>query len=251
MKEQLLVLAKTYPSISHKYEHLVCVGGITDKKEWRRVYPIAWQIFWGGGFKKKYWIEYEKQNDERSDHRPESRKINSKTIKELYEADFKDIKHILDDRLTTLENLTSRSHKEVSMGVIKPFKILDFIPENNEHYEKLKEKQKQTSLSGKSVVQVDIFPKVFSYVFYCSPDCKTKHKIMCEDWELMALYRNCERLRKEGTYKDENEVFEKVKQRFLKELPNKRDLYFIVGTHYRFNTYLIVGVVYPRNSDVY
>ena len=220
MKETLLVLAKTYPSISRKYQHLVCVAGLTDKNEWRRVYPIVWQIFWGGGFKKKFWIEYEKQSDERSDHRPESRKINSKTIKELYEADFKDIKQRLDNKLTTLEYLASKNHKEVSMGVIKPFKIINFIPEDNEHYGKLIEKQKQKSLSGKSAIQVDIFPKIFSYIFYCSPNCKTKHKMMCEDWELMALYRNCERMRKESIYKDENEVFEKVKQRFLKELPN-------------------------------
>ncbi|MDE1768833.1 MAG: hypothetical protein KGH67_04430 [Candidatus Micrarchaeota archaeon] len=46
MKEKLLVLAKAAPEISSKYEHLVCVAGITESGEWRRIYPIPWKIFW-------------------------------------------------------------------------------------------------------------------------------------------------------------------------------------------------------------
>ena len=61
-KEKLIVLGKACPIISKKYEHLVCVAGITDKGEWRRIYPVPWEVFWKGNttrFKKKAWIEYE------------------------------------------------------------------------------------------------------------------------------------------------------------------------------------------------
>ena len=53
--EKLLVLAKASPTVSKKYEHLVCVGGLTEANEWRRIYPVPWKIFFGGKFKKKSW----------------------------------------------------------------------------------------------------------------------------------------------------------------------------------------------------
>ena len=253
MKEKLLVLAKTYPIVSKKYEHLVCVGGITDKEEFRRIYPIEWKIFWHkDGFKKKYWIEYETQSDNPSDHRPESRKIKLNSIRGLSEATFKDIKLLLDKKITTMEHLYSKDHREVSLGIVKPFQIIDFVVEDNPYYEKTKQKSKQISLiDNKSSVKIFIPQKSFSYVYKCSKECKKPHKLMCEDWELMALYRNCEEYRKQGKYKDENEVIEKVKQRFLVDLPQKKDLYFFVGTHFRFKTYMIISVIYPKKDDRY
>jgi hypothetical protein len=136
------------------------------------------------------------------------------------------------------------------MGIIKPI-IIDFVEEDNSHYKKEKNKQEQQTLTGGSVVRIDIPKKIFSYIFKCSKDCPKRHKIMCEDWELLALYRNCEKYRKEGVYKTKKEVIEKVKQRFLYELPKKKDFYFMVGTHYRFNKYIIVSVIYPKKTDIY
>ena len=98
-------------------------------------------------------------------------------------------------------------------------------------------------------VRLEVPDKKFGYYFQCF-DGK-KHRILCEDWELGELYRKCENYRKEGKYKDENEVFEKVKQKMLGELPSKRNLYFVVGTHFRFPTFMIVGLVYPKKSDEY
>jgi len=63
--ERLLVLAKTYPIVSQKYEHLVCIAGLAEDNEWR-IYPVPWQLFWKGSeqkFKKKIWIEYELVSD--------------------------------------------------------------------------------------------------------------------------------------------------------------------------------------------
>lgn len=252
IKEKLCVLAKTYPTVSKKYEHLVCVGGFTSEGKWRRVYPVPWDVFWKSDskFKKKSWIEYEKQSDDPSDHRSESRKIKPETIAGQKDATFKEIKQFLDSRLTTLEELGNVDHHEVSMGVIKPYKILDLVAEPNEHLGKNEKRKAQTNLFGRSVVQVDIPKNMFSYEFLCSPSCKG-HKMMCEDWELLALYRNCEEYLKKGKYGDEAEVIEKVKQRFLSDMVKKKDVYFLVGTHYRFNTYIVIGVIYPKKDDKY
>lgn len=249
-KEKLLVLAKTYPTVSRKYEHLVCSAGITEKGELRRIYPVPWNVFWGGGFKKKSWIEYILQDNLPSDHRKESRKIITESIMNLKDADFADIKRILDSKITTIEELNRQSHREVSLGIIRPFEIMDLVAEENPNFDKNVQKKAQQTLTGGSVVKIWIPPKVFSYIFKCCKDCKS-HKMMCEDWELLALYRNCNEYFLQGKYKSEDEVLSKVKNRFFTELLKKRYIYFIVGTHFRFNTYMIVGIIYPKKDDKY
>ena len=41
MKEKILILVKTYPSLSKKYQEIVCTAGINKRGEWRRVYPMV------------------------------------------------------------------------------------------------------------------------------------------------------------------------------------------------------------------
>jgi len=40
MKERLLLLCMTYPTESRKYGSSVCMAGITDEGEFRRIYPV-------------------------------------------------------------------------------------------------------------------------------------------------------------------------------------------------------------------
>lgn len=39
-KERILITVRTYPTLSNKYVETVCTGGITDRGEWRRLYPV-------------------------------------------------------------------------------------------------------------------------------------------------------------------------------------------------------------------
>lgn len=251
MKEKLLVLAKSAPIVSKSYEHLICVGGVTENNEWRRVYPVPLQLFWKGyGFKKKSWIEYELRSDKPSNHRQESRKIIPDSVKQLDEEDFANIQKLLQKRLTTLEYLRSKSHRDVSLGVVQP-KIIDFYESENKHYTEMINKEKQMTLFGEKAVKIDIPEKEFSYVFKCSDSCPGTHDMLCEDWELAELYRKCENYRKKGKYPDKETVFQKVKQRMLDDMLKKIEIYFVLGTHYRFDTYMIIGVVYPRKDDVF
>jgi hypothetical protein len=252
MKERLLVLAKATPEISSTYEHLVCVAGITESGEWRRVYPIPWKTFWKSSrknFKKKSWVEYELESTTPSDHRPESRKIKFETIRPLGEAKFQDIESMLKERMTCIEELEKKGPKVQSLGVIKPKKVLDFTPVNNVHYEKLVRKGAQTDLLGNSAVKLDIPKYKYRYEFTDDEEGRV-HELLCEDWEVGELYRKCEEYRKEGKYKDEDEVHSKVREKMLGGIANNDHVYFIVGSHYRFSTFMIVGVIYPRKTDV-
>lgn len=251
IEEDLLVLAKTCPIVSKKYEHLVCVGGLNKNNEWRRVYPVPWELFWTGKetkFKKKQWISYTLRSQNPSDHRPESRKIVAETVKLGANENFKKIKELLDKKLTTLEDLNDKDHHEVSLGVIKPLDA-ELIEMSNTRYQALLEKSTQQTLGGRSAVKIDIPKKVHGFKFRCCPSCPKPHEMFCEDWELGELYRHCEDYRKMGKYKDEKEVFEKMKLKWQQILA-LGEIYFVVGTHVRWGTYLIVGVIRPTKKDV-
>lgn len=252
MKERLLVLAKAAPEASKKYAELICVAGITEKGEWRRIYPIPWEVFWKTSpqnFKKKWWIEYELQSKEPSDHRPESRKIKFETIKPIREASFKEIEELLKPRIQTLEGLKALGIKKQSLGVIKPKEVLDFLPSDNQNYEKLVSMGKQRTLYGEQAMKLS--PPKFKYRYkFKDTDEGQVHENLCEDWEAVMVYRNCEKMRLAGRYPNEKTVHEKVKDKMIKDIFKNGHVYFIVGSHFKFPTYIIIGVIYPRKSDL-
>ena len=227
MRERLLVLAKACPEISQKYESLVCVAGITDKGEWRRIYPIPWQVFWkssGTNFKKKSWIEYELESDKPSDHRPESRKVRFETIKPCGDASFSDIDALLRKNLTSIEELEASGPKARSLGVIEPKEIFDFASTTNPHYQELLAKGAQMDLFGQKAIKLDIPAYKFRYIFKDDTDGRT-HELLCEDWEVGELYRHCEDYRKIGKYRDESEVMQKVSEKMLAQIARKKPIY--------------------------
>ncbi|MBN2122520.1 hypothetical protein JW721_05725 [Candidatus Micrarchaeota archaeon] len=255
MREKLLVLAKAAPEASRKYEELVCVAGITDKGEWRRVYPVPWEVFWGSSgkkFKKKQWIEYELEGEGPSDYRPESRKIKPASIKVLGEAKFSEIERLLEARLTTIEDLMASGAKNVSLGVVKP-EILGFAPMDNAQYRKVLEMGKQTTLEGGKAYRLEPPEYKYQYTFKDVPKEKRPHNMLCEDWELERLYSGCKKRFEDGKYPSMEVVHQKVGEKMFsgeRSITKYGHVYFVVGTHFRFGTYLVIGVVYPRKADV-
>ncbi len=252
MKERLLVLAKAAPEASKKYEELICVAGITEKGEWRRIYPIPWEVFCktsDQNFKKKWWIEYELQSNESSDHRPESRKIKFETIKPIKEATFKEIEDLLKSRMQTLDGLEVLGIKKQSLGVVEPKEVFDFLPSDNQNYEKLVSMGKQKTLTGEQAMKLS--PPKFKYRYKFKDAIEGKvHENLCEDWEAVMVYLNCEKMRLAGKYPDEQTVHQKVKDKMVKDIFKKGHVYFIVGSHFIFPTYMIIGVIYPRKTDL-
>lgn len=78
--EKILILAKTYPVPSAKYEETTCVAGITDNGQMRRLFPIQFRFIDGEKqFKKWQWISARVKKAPK-DHRAESHIINSESI---------------------------------------------------------------------------------------------------------------------------------------------------------------------------
>lgn len=267
---KVLVTVKTYPTLSDKYDELVCTAGLREDGSWIRIYPVPFRkLDYQNRYQKWHWIELDLVKN-KSDFRPESYKPYSidSEIKILEKIDTTDQwirrKEIaLRNVQTNLSELIKEAkdkQKVTSLAIVKPKEVLDFICEpcdkewNPQKIAKIIANQAQGSLfdveETKSIFKVvKKIPYKFSYVF--TTEDQIVRKLMIEDWELGALYWNCLK-DAEG---DEKIACQKVKEKYLDYMYYKRDLYFFMGTTFKFhnvspNPFLIIGAFYPPKEDI-
>lgn len=262
---KVLITVKTYPTLSKKYDELVCTAGILDDGGWVRVYPLPFRkLDYENRYKKYQWMEVPLIKNE-SDPRPESYKItNISQVKLLGEPigtkqEWAERKNIIFGNNSVYSDLADLIEKannnELSIAIFKPTEILDLVIEeterewSSESLELLKAKASQLSLFQteeelkREFLIVDKLPYKFSYRFL---DCNGKEStLMIEDWEIGMLYWNC--LKK--TKGNEGEALELVKNKFINEFSNK-DLFLFLGTTRQYhgwakNPFVIIGVFYP------
>lgn len=239
MKEKMLVLAKAYPEYSKNHGWVMCTAGITEEGEWRRVYPIEMDIYLKDKFSKRNWIEYEIKEKEGWDSRKESKRVITNTIKVIGNEDIESTKEILNKKITTLEDLKKDYGEDrTSLGVIKP-KIESFRLKDREWDERKKETiTSQTTLTP--TFKADLLDKRPEYVFKCGNKGCNTHKIICEDMEAMILYKKMK-----NKFSNPDIVFDKVKNKLF-DFMKTRDLYFIMGSHFKFPTFIIISLFYPK-----
>lgn len=250
--ETITVVTRTYPECSKKYTCLVCTAGITTGGEWRRLYPIPWALFWGkntkGSFGKWDVISVPTRKT-RKDRRPESYEVDAINLQE----NLKVVGRLAgwDERGKLLEpfldpNLEGLWGGDRSLGLVKPREVTDFllqerhrIRDPDEILTLEKTEQAQQLLLGdweppiikQSRTPPQALPWI-GYQFTCHGEECRGHEMMCIDWEIQELYR---KYGKDG--------FDKVRQKAM-ELTEK-DLFFVVGTTWRFKTWMIIGLFYP------
>ena len=259
-KTKVFITVKTYPTLSTKYDELVCTAGITDKGNWVRIYPIPFRkLKWKRQYKKYQWIELDLIKN-KSDFRHESYKpINqgeSIEIKELIKS-WEERKRIIFKTEKIHKNIKGliRETKEkgTSLAIFKPKNIVDFKVEttkrewDSKKVEQIKENSSQLSLfdSDKPYEIFEVVSKLpykFSYSFI--DEANNKSTLMIEDWEIGALYWNCFKQEK-----DEKKAIQKVKQKYFDEFKMK-NLHLFLGTTKKFhniapNPFIIIGIFYP------
>jgi len=267
---KVLITVKTYPTLSEKYDELVCTAGFRGDGSWVRIFPVPFRrLDYQNQYKKWQWIEIDLVKN-RSDFRPESYRPTNldKEIRLLEEVDTKDNwnkrKMLVGDKirynLTELIVEAKDPNIRTSLAIVKPKEIIDFVWEScerewdKEKMDKVIANQAQGSLFDEAETRlvfkvVNKLPFNFSYIF--TTEDGIKRKIMIEDWELGALYWNCWKKAKG----DEIEACKKVKEKYLDYMWHERDLYFFMGTTKQFhnvspNPFIIIGTFYPPKIDM-
>lgn len=268
-KEKVLITVKTYPTLSGKYEELVCTAGFREDGSWIRIYPIPFRKkSYDERYKKYDWVELDiiKNN---SDFRPESFRPFS------YDAEIKIIGNIgtgkkrdwaarkeivLQNVYEDLSELIKEAKdKDVrtSLAVFKPTKIIDFTVQEVERewdkkkIESLKAKRDQTALFENPEEPFDVVDKLPYKFRYKFQDCNGKQShMMIEDWEIGQLFWNM--LKKyEG---NESLAIADVRKKYFDDFAKTKDLYFYLGTtqvhHFTAkNPFVIIGTFHPPKMN--
>ena len=133
MNEKILIIVKTYPTLSQKYAELVCTAGVTENGEWRRLYPVRFrQLYDEQKYKKYQWVEAEVEKSE-ADSRPESYKIVRNSLNTIgsplpTDNDWRGRRETFLDKVEIyedLEVLIGCAHRnELSLAAFKPRRFL-------------------------------------------------------------------------------------------------------------------------------
>ncbi|HWB28556.1 MAG TPA: hypothetical protein VG738_23950 [Chitinophagaceae bacterium] len=263
---KVLITVKTYPTISSKYEELVCTAGFKEDGSLIRIYPIQFRKkSYSEQYKKYDWIELDLIKN-KSDFRPESFRpfSHDSEIKILAHVDtsnnWAERKKIVLGKIyyNLAELIAEAKDKNIctSLALFKPAKILDFTIEDAERewdeskVAKLEAERLQFNLFKQpedpfKVVQK--LPYKFSYIFKDNQG-KTS-KLMIEDWEIGQLYWNC-LLKHKG---NELLAVTDVKRKYFDDFALDKDLYLYLGTsqvhHYvSHNPFMIIGTFHPKKE---
>lgn len=262
--EEILVLAKTYPSPSSQYIETSCVAGINKDGIMRRLYPIPFRILEEGKqFKKWQWIEARIRKTTK-DHRMESHRVDVETLnclEVLSTSDHWKQRRSWIEKLPMYDDFNAiefdRNKKGISLALLRPKKIIGLVIEEEKNSDwtedelrKLIQAQQQGSLfdnGKKDLYTLQKMPYKFYYRYLCdtpSGEKEFKHKIV--DWEVCALYRNCK--------KDYGNNWQEPFRQKMEEQLTSKDLMFFMGNIHRFpHQWLVISLFYPpkqMNTEV-
>ncbi|MBD3196435.1 MAG: hypothetical protein GF317_15355 [Candidatus Lokiarchaeota archaeon] len=263
-KRKILITVKTYPSISRKYDELVCTAGLDEDGNWIRIYPIPFRkLDYTKQYRKYHWIEIDLVKNQK-DFRPESyrpRNIDAENVLTFHgkigtEQNWAKRKKIVlrnvYNDMTKLITEAKTEGKHTSLATFKPTVITNFTYEPCSRDWDAKQKaflEQQNIFDEKRNFKiVRKLPYKFRYVF---KDIHGKEsKLMNEDWELGALFWK-------GVDKfsgDEKAACEYVKKKYWNDFALTKDLYFYLGTtkanHWKArNPFIIIGTFHPKKES--
>lgn len=239
-QEKLLVLGISEPYRSKKHGAAVCVAGVTYHGEFRRIYSIPLRYYHRHPFKKYQYVSYDVIG-KGGDGRPESRKIEPRSIKVHNSLGSNTIEKKIDDKKSkSLHYLQERSR--ITLGIIKPKFISKdiFSLEDRNYHRTIKY---STPRSGNK--SINVMPFWIKFKFRCEKKGCSGHNILCEDIEIGNYYR---RLLKRMNRREAKSKVEKRVRLFLRE----RRPYFLMGTHRRYkDRWLIISFLTLDASHFY
>lgn len=254
---KVLITVKTYPTISSKYDELVCTAGFREDGTWVRIYPVPFRKrAYTEQYKKYDWIELDLVKNT-SDFRPES--FRPSTLEtEINVGGHIDTSRNWEERKKVClgkiyynlsELIAEAKDKNIgtSLAVFKPSEILDFYaePVEREWSSKQKAALAQQNLFETKFEVVKKLPYKFKFRF--KDDQGKESNMMIEDWETGQLFWNC-LSRHEG---NEQKAIQDVRKKYFDDFAMTKELHFYLGTtqknHYvSHNPFMIIGTFHPK-----
>lgn len=251
---RLLVTVKAYPSISTKYNELVCCAGITEQRQWVRLYPVPYRDLPGHRQFQKYdIIEVTcERREAHKDDRPESWRPRLGTVQfldhlETRKGDWADrLKWIEPTILPGYAELLRRQVAESkSLGAFRPAKVLGV--------EVTREDNKWSEAQLAAIRQADLFSEKepleqvpYRFRLGFEDEQGKPHWLSVIDWEFFQLWR-----KERDRFRDEEKAAEQVRLKLETIAREKNDLILFVGNLANpamRRSFMILGCCYPKKQ---
>lgn len=250
--KKVLIVVKTYPTPARRGVEVSCTAGITEDGKWIRLFPLPFRFLQGERqFKKYQWIEVAVAKA--SDPRSESYIVDLDSITVLsgplptshaWQARKDIVLPLLAPSLCHLARM--RKETGTTLGIFKPKEIKEFVIEPEEPSgwteEELAILSQESMFDRKPFRLLEKIPYRFMYSFVCNdPECRG-HRLSVADWEAGQAYRSWRR-------RYGNQWEQPFRQQFEKEMINKYNTHFYVGTMRAHpDRWIIIGLFYPPQS---
>jgi|ERR1700685_1375734 hypothetical protein len=249
--KRALIVARTYPVPADLGIESSCTAAITDTGEWLRVFPVPWRLLaQDQRFRKYQWVDLAliKAKD---DPRVESYHLRHDGIvivsgplptDDAWRARKGVVLPLLSHCMCCLAKQRD-AEMQPTLGIIRPESIVRLrispadLPDWTDAQLAMLRQQHFFAEAPKQELQK--IPLVFRYEFRCPEDTCRSHTLMCTDWEMGQSYRQWK-----ADYGDGWE--ETFRQRYERDMIQKRDTHFYVGTVASHpNRWIIIGLFYP------
>ncbi len=233
-----LIIGRASPEPSKKHIETVCTGGITERGQLLRLYPIPYRYLEENQqYKLWTWASFAVQKNPQ-DKRKESYRVREESIRILSEVSDKSEQFsLLQKAISPHREYLDEMYKRdwTSMGVVEiELLALEARPQSR-NWERDKPHVKQFHLYTE-VRPLKQQPIEMRLRYRCknNPDCKT-HESTLLGWEYMAAFRKFRMQYKTGV-----RAFEEISRIILDRFadPSKRG-YALVGTHHRYGSWMV------------
>ncbi|MEM9866481.1 MAG: hypothetical protein AAF765_02250 [Bacteroidota bacterium] len=258
---KVLITVKTYPTISAKYDELVCTAGFREDGTWVRIYPVPFRKrAYTEQYRKYDWIELDLVKNT-SDFRPESYRPASLDSEINVVGHVDTSRNWEERRKLCMSNIYSNLSELIeeakdknicsSLALFKPTKVLDFYAEPVERdwsRKKLEALSQLNLFEPNKKGEFEVVKKLpYKFKFRFIDNQGKESNMMIEDWETGQLFWNC-LARHEG---NEHKAIEDVRKKYFNDFALTKDLHFYLGTtqknHYiSHNPFMIIGTFHPK-----
>lgn len=242
-RRRVLILGKTYPNYSRKYDEVACTGGLVEPSlEMVRLFPVPFRYLdRTDQFTAWQYIEADITRD-RSDPRPESYRVDPDSIE--VQKTVPSAQHDLRVRMLrrsphfceSVEELFRRNEqKKTSLGIVQPLEIINFAvePRSEQEREEWLEKEAEILAQERMFTQLKKldFPEAKFFIKWRCKDsaCKT-HRMSILQWGIHELARKL-------TEREDPDGQTKLLDKMREQLDaKKKDIYLFLG-NFRAKTY--------------
>lgn len=239
--ERILITVRTYPNLSEKYQETVCTGGINDKGEWRRLYPVQWRMLDEDKQYRQYDVIEVGVGENVSDGRAESRRIDTSTIRIVDHLDNW-ISRTDWVKPTIVRSMTEMINEQRTLAPVEVQSVLDFlaIPDDSEWSGKQKAMLKQDGLFG-GPDPLEKIPYDFRLVWRDGDGEEHNSKFI--DWEVCQTWRRYSR-------KYDNPVERMIDVWMNDRFCSGRSIYFFMGNFAKHRqNFGVCGAFYPPEEQ--